>query len=321
MPEPLFESIRRACAAVADRATHVRIDPDRASEYARSLPLAEAHAPSLDPKHHYLGSPDETVAFVLTLDTINFGSGFFPHLRKRPGLSGYFTVATTLKEHFDRAGPFSARELYQLRQADCVRLFDQDPANEPAGELMGLFAQALNAVGRYLLDRFEGHFTRLVEAADHSAGRLAVILAEMPFFNDVEQYGDLAVPFYKRAQITSADLNLALQGDGLGRFDDLDRLTIFADNLVPHVLRVDGVLRYDEQLAARIDAEQLIPAHSPEEIEIRACALHAVELMVQTVRDAGERITASGLDYLLWNRGQRPEYKARPRHRARTVFY
>ncbi len=27
------------------------------------------------------------------------------------------------------------------------------------------------------------------------------------------------------------------------------------------------------------------------------------------------------LDVWLWNRGQRPEYKARPRHRARTVFY
>jgi hypothetical protein len=28
------------------------------------------------------------------------------------------------------------------------------------------------------------------------------------------------------------------------------------------------------------------------------------------------------LDYLLWTRGQQPEYKrAKPRHRTRTVFY
>jgi hypothetical protein len=27
------------------------------------------------------------------------------------------------------------------------------------------------------------------------------------------------------------------------------------------------------------------------------------------------------LDVWLWNRGQAPEYKARPRHRTRTVFY
>ena len=39
--------------------------------------------------------------------------------------------------------------------------------------------------------------------------------------------------FYKRAQIVASDLALA----GVAEFDDLDRLTIFADNLVPHVLR------------------------------------------------------------------------------------
>ncbi len=56
----------------------------------------------------------------------------------------------------------------------------------------------------------------------------------MPFFDDRG--------FYKRAQITPSDLALA----GVAEFDDLDRLTIFADNLVPHVLRVDGVLRYED---------------------------------------------------------------------------
>ncbi len=321
MAEGLFDAIRQACADVSERARFVRIDHGRLAEYARSLPLEDARAPSLDPKHHYLGSPEDTAAFVLTLDAINFGSGYFPHLRKRPGLSGYFTVATSLKERFDREGPFTARAVSGLTRADCADLFGQDLANGPAAELMDLFAQALSALGRKVAEQFDGRFSGLVEAADHSAERLAGLLAEMPFYRDVERYDELTVPFYKRAQLTSADLNLALTGRGLGRFDDLDRLTIFADNLVPHVLRVDGVLRYDKQLAAQIDAEQLIEPHSPEEIEIRAGALHAVELIVAALHGDGERITAAGLDYLLWNRGQRPEYKARPRHRARTVFY
>ena len=33
---------------------------------------------------------------MLVLDSINFGSGWFPTLRKRPGMSGYFTVASSL---------------------------------------------------------------------------------------------------------------------------------------------------------------------------------------------------------------------------------
>ena len=97
---------------------------------------------------------------------------------------------------------------------------------------------------------------------------------------------------------------------------------MFADNLVPHVLRIDGILAYDPELASRIDREELIPAHSPEEIEIRACAVHAVERMVQALRDKGENATAMFLDYLLWNRGQDPYFKnIAPRHRTRTVFY
>jgi hypothetical protein len=101
----------------------------------------------------------------------------------------------------------------------------------------------------------------------------------------------------------------------------LDRLTIFADNLVPHVLHMDGMLLYEEGLAARIEAEELIPSGSVEEVEIRACAVHAVERLARELRRSGYNVTAMGLDYLLWNRGQQPYYKARPRHRTRTVFY
>lgn len=94
----------------------------------------------------------------------------------------------------------------------------------------------------------------------------------MPYFKDVVPYNGLHVPFYKRAQLTAADLALAFEGQGPGCFNDLDRLTIFADNLIPHVLRVDKILDYEDSLANRIDTEDLIPAYSHEEVEIRACA-------------------------------------------------
>ena len=277
--------------------------------------------PVLDPRYHYLGEPEGTLAFVLTLDAINLGSGYFPHLRKRPGLSGYFTVASALKERFDAGGPFDAAELERLTAADCAALFGQEPDNGPVAELMGLFATALNDLGRFLRVRFGGRFGGPVEAAGQSAERLIALLAEMPFFRDVQRYEHLEVPLFKRAQLTAADLALAFDGRGLGRFDDLDRLTIFADNLVPHVLRIDGVLRYDQGLAARIDAGELIPPGSPEEVEIRAGAVHAVELLVAALQGAGREATSMRLDYLLWNRGQESSYKARPRHRTRTVYY
>ncbi len=123
------------------------------------------------------------------------------------------------------------------------------------------------------------------------------------------------------SQLAAADLSLALGGKGLGQFSDLDRLTLFADNLVPHVLRWAGLLSYEPALGAGIDQEELVPAGSPEEVEIRASAVHAVELLVAELRKLGRQTTAAQLDYLLWNRGQQPYYKARPRHRTRSVSY
>src|ERR1044072_1513671 len=117
--------------------------------------------------------------------------------------------------------------------------------------------------------------------------------------------------FYKRAQIAASDLALA----GVARFGDLDRLTIFADNLVPHVLRCDGVLRYDDALAAKIEAGILLRPGA-EEPEIRACAVHACELIAERTG-----VAPYELDNQLWSRGQAPQYKARPRHRCRTVYY
>src|SRR3954468_9465700 len=111
MPDSLLDQIRARCAEVAERAEQVRIVRDRIPAYAASLPLAQATAPALDPATHYLGAPDDTLAFVVTLDAINFGSGYFPHVRKRPGYSGYFTMASGLKGRFERVGPIGAKEL------------------------------------------------------------------------------------------------------------------------------------------------------------------------------------------------------------------
>jgi hypothetical protein len=166
---------------------------------------------------------------------------------------------------------------------------------------MALSAQALRDLGGFLAGRTASD---LVAAAGGSCERLAEALARgMPFFADTG--------FYKRAQIAASDLALA----GVAEFDDLDRLTVFADNVLPHVLRVDGVLVYEPGLAARIDGEELLPPGEPER-EIRGCAVHACELI------AGELgVAPRDLDVMLWNRGRDRRYKAVPRHRTRTVFY
>ncbi len=296
----LTDEVRASAAAIAASARSVRIDVEALERLAVS---GDVPAPSLDAERHYLeGSEADVATYLLTLDAINFGSGWFPTLRKRATadgrpVSGYFTVAWALADRFRAHGPWSSAQLRGMRTEEVADVLGQPRDHE----LMALYAQALRELGRFLGDRTA---LGLVAEARGSAERLAEGVARsMALWDDRG--------FYKRAQILANDLALA----GVASFTDLDRLTIFADNLVPHVLRCEGVLVYDPALAARIDAELPLPP-GREEREIRASAVHACELLS---RRTG--VPARVLDVWLWNDGQAPAVKARPRHRTQSVFY
>ncbi len=163
-------------------------------------------------------------------------------------------------------------------------------------------------------DQHGGSFEAIArDAGGGSLAGLAAHLAGWPTWHDVSTHDGEPVPFWKRAQLAAADLHL----QGLAPGDDVAALTLFADNLVPHVLRLDGVLAFEPELVARIEAGELIEHDSAEEVEIRACAVTAVERLVQ----AHGATTATAVDYTLWLRGGEPRYKAVPRHRARTTAY
>jgi putative queuosine salvage protein len=288
----LCDDVRGSCAQIAAHAAWVSIDADVLAQ------VVPGPARALDARSHYLeGSEADVATYMLTVDAVNFGSGWFPTLRKRRGCSGYTTVAWAIADRFRADGPWSPGALRALRADELADVLGQRRDHE----LMALYAQALRTLGAFLGDR---DALALVREARGSAERLATMLASrMALFADRG--------FYKRAQIAAADLALA----GVARWKDLDRLTIFADNLVPHVLRCDGVLRYDDDLAAHIDAGLPLRA-GQQEREIRACALHACELLAQR-----SGVAPYELDNWLWNRGQEPAIKARPRHRCRTVYY
>lgn len=321
MSQSLLGQIRPACEEVTSRARYVHVNVELIPSYAASLPLMQLKWTKVDPRDDYSGTEENVIAFILTLDSINFGSGYFPHLRKPADASGYFMIASALKNRFDAKGPITPQELVNLEARHCAEIFHQDLNDDSRRELMTLYSSALNDLGRFILDRFNGQYSNLVAEAKSSVEALVQILIEMPYFRDVARYNEIIVPFYKRAQITAADLYLRFNGRGPGYFHDLERLTIFADNAVPNVLRVDGILSYEETLASRIAMSELIAAGSEEEIEIRASAVHAVELIVEQLRDVDDGVISMGIDFFLWNRGHIPKYQATPRHLTRTVFY
>ncbi len=296
----LPDEVRTHAARVVAGARAVRIDSGHLDALAW---VADAPAPSLDPERHFLeGSEAAVAAYLLTAAALNFGSGWFPTLAKRRlpdgrTVSGSWTVAWALTDRFRAHGPWTNAELRAMRTTEVAVVLGQRADHE----LMALYAQALRELGRFLGDR---DALALVREARGSAAALASTLARgMALWADPG--------FAKRAQLLPHDLALA----GLATWRDHDALTVFADNLVPHVLRCDGVLVYDELLAAHVDAGALLPP-GPWEQEIRASAVHACAMLAPRLG-----LSEPALDTLLWNRGQEPDYKARPRHRCRTVSY
>jgi len=316
----MLQRIRGACARVAQRARFVRVAND-VEDYLTTFDPAALSRPRYDTELHFRGDPEATVAFVLVCDAINFGSGYFPALQLPAGTTGYAAVTRALTRWFEREGPPPPEALMRVDAVTVAELLGQDLQHPLCSELMHLYADALVELGAYVASRFGGRFEALVMAASHSAERLAVLLTEMPFYRDVWHYGALEVPLHKRAQISASDLALAFDGEAYGAFDDLDRLTIFADNVVPHVLRADGVLEYAPALARRIDAGERLEAGSPEEIEVRALALHAVERMTAAARRRGWPVSARAFDVALWERGQRPPYRDGRAHLTLTTAY
>lgn len=285
------------------RARWVRVAEEKIVAYAVGLLENGAEAPEAQA----VPDPESAAAFAICMNAINFGSGWWPTIRKRPRLSGYATMAAGVSERFDAHGPWSTEELLAMDTATIAEVLGQDPEHP----LMAQFAAALRDVGAHLRSEHGASFLGPIEAAE-SIPALAATFAGWEAFADVSTYEGREVPFYKRAQLAAADLHRA----GVADLPELERLTAFADNLVPHVLRVDGVLQLDPALLARIEAEDLLPHDSPEEVELRAAAVHAVELLAEA-----SDLAPAAIDGALWNRGRAPRYKSLPRPRSRSRAY
>lgn len=294
MSEGLIAGVRRSAAAVVAEARFVRITE-------RPLGGLDGRV-GLDADVHLLDAPaEERARYVLVMDAINFGSGWFDELERDGDEDVTTAMSRRLTEHARARGAvWSPAELRALDAAQVAGVLGQDPGHE----LMDLYARALRDLGAWLGERGA---LDAVAGAGGSADRLARRLADgMPLFADPGAY--------KRAQITANDLQLA----GVADFRDIDQLTVFADNLLPHVLRADGVLEYDDALAQAIDAGEELPHGAQAERELRAATIVACDRLA---RDAG--IAPRVLDNIMWNRGVQPPYTTGPHrpHRTRTTAY
>src|SRR5690348_9435224 len=277
---------------------------------------------------HFNDSTERTANWMLLVDALNFcfwgepGEPRWSVEWRGQTWDGYYALAAACTRAMDEGIPLAdAAFLADLTAEQLAEILR--PA--PGCPSIPLFAERLaNAreVGRVLGERYDGQMSHVIEAANYDAVALALRLArDFSSFADVAEWNEQPVPLLKRAQICVADLHTAFGGTGWGALWGIERLTAFADYKLPQMLRREGVLVYEPELAELIESYTLIPPGADAEVEIRAATIWAVELLRQALARAGIDQTASAIDYRIWLESQSTPSDGVPYHRTRTIYY
>mmetsp|Transcript_10280 Transcript_10280/g.26343 ORF Transcript_10280/g.26343 Transcript_10280/m.26343 type:complete len:329 (+) Transcript_10280:43-1029(+) len=315
-------SVGASCRAVVECAGGaVQIVPDGIEALADSLASLDLEAVRKETGWeecgwHFVDGGPLTAQYVFVLDSLNFC--FWP----TEGFE-YEQLATALTEVLakDRAA-FSADRLAALTEAELAAWF-------PTHELPNASERVLRLreLGEVLLREAGGEAARFAAQAKGSAVTLVRRIIEcLPGFRDTAVYRGRLVHFYKRAQIVVADLWAAFgrrtsDPGHYASFDDIGKLTMFADYRVPQLLRHVGALRYSAEVAEQIDGKKQIAFGSELETEIRAATVVAVERLQQRLAVKGVDVLVVEVDWLLWNQGEKDLDVMAPHHRTLTIYY
>lgn len=313
----VFETIR----PVVDAARDVRIDDAAVDCWAKSVTQAELRPPAHDLLKHLPGDESQLANLVLLISALNFCFWSEDPIRiewrgKMYERFNAMFISLMLAARYDPAW-FDARYWLSVPRAE----LDQVLSGKGTLLMMDERERVVRETAQTLLERFDGQFMHAVESVNRRAWDLAVLLmANFESFRDVSRYGDLPVYFMKRAQICPIDLSIAWQSHDYAPMKNMESLSAFADYRLPQSLRHLGIVVLSDALAARIEAEEELPAGSAEEVEIRAATIEAVERMRHAAISAGKPAATWEIDWYLWITSHDPAIRVN-HHRTRTVYY
>jgi hypothetical protein len=341
--------IRKSARFVAEEAQHVFVDESRCKEAAQMI-LKEMNRKDFSVKtwsSHELTPKEKneaTVDWIFTVDLLNFSfwsstdsedTGRSESQRysvdyKGKLYTGYWSLVAAINKALDRGIPITtpsfwlsegfpeiAEKIFKSATRESIPMFDKR-------------IEVLQEAGKTFEKMGYTSFTQMVELAQNSAQELIEnVIENFSSFNDTHIYRDRDVAIMKRVQILIADIWACFEGKSYGKFDDIDTITMFADYRVPQILHTLGCLKYSEELDNRIRNLELIPSGDPMEIELRACSIWAVELIVNELKNLHppRTINAVLVDFYLWDTAKELQQQFNgignqvPCHRTRSVFY
>jgi hypothetical protein len=161
---------------------------------------------------------------------------------------------------------------------------------------------------------------------------IEALVKYIPAFRDITQTSNGETVFIlKKAQLLAAELYRRFHSEDIRfRFEDINELTIFADNVIPTMLRALGILEYESSLAERIDQDDLLNSEEHLDLQLRAISISICEDLVIKMRHykneylntyEWKELRDIELDYYLWRLGKDPRYRSLKRHRTQDTIY
>ena len=324
---PVLRSVR----GVVERSRHVRTSVETIEQVASWMAYEEFAFPSgaIDGALSGRTDPAEIidVSFfyaVMNFAFTDFDSGVkFAAAYKGRAWSDSEGMFACVNRALDTGVPLTdGAYLAEIDRAELARVFSGNIEIPMLDERV----EILNAAGRTLAERYGGAAHQFVAEcaptmyADGN-GLLERLVAEFPRFNDVSTHDGNEVQLHKLAQLWLWQLHMALASDGVFAVADLDRMTAFADYIVPVALRLMDILSYTPELEDAIARGGHISADSAEEVEIRAHTLYATALLadaINRIRPPSLALVVPQVDFRLWK-----SYHATfwPHHLTRTIMY
>jgi hypothetical protein len=301
---------------------HVSIDSARLAELAASIAPGSLSLPCWNAPVFTRRDADTLAGQILLFNAINFcywGDPKWEMSYAGETYDGSFGMLMAVQRALDEGLPLlDGAYLANLGEADFRHILRGRGALHLLPERLAIW----RAAGLTLVTEFGGRWPGAIAAAGGDALALVRLLVErFRTFDDRETLDGREIRFFKRAQLAAGMLYEAFAGQGYGALAGVERLTVFADYKLPQVLRRLGILIYGPRLAEAVDSLTLIPAGDRCEVEMRAAAVWAAELLRRVLAPHDPAVTALHLDYWLWAAGQAQGPDLKPYHRTLTTAY
>nr|XP_017007848.2 queuosine salvage protein [Drosophila takahashii] len=331
---------RESGAHIVEHAKHVRVLPAGIEKLTQEIVkgLKEKRIAVENFSQHELHpNPNSNLAadWVFVLDTLNFcfwtPNNYTKY--KVDGYTGYFAlcaaVKRAIKENVDVINPKFYSEI-DLKTLESIFRSDDGETEIP---LIQKRLESLHEVGKVLIEKYEGSFENVIKKADKSAVRLLnLMVEEFPCFRDEAEFAGQRVSILKRAQILVGDVWSCYRGQGLGYFEDIDQITMFADYRIPQVLVHFGSLEYTNELMEFLKSDTILENGDPREVEIRGASIYIIEqvrdavvkiLKEQHTEISLDNVNSIVIDQYLWDyrRQHNADLEHIPFHKVLSIYY